>query len=69
MNKRCNCISTCALGTGHKLEGGRAGANSGRAIVFHVSTNRVKQFGACHQGGGEVVGGPNETPLFPSRYS
>ena len=37
------------LGTGQKLEGGRAGANMGRAMVFHASTKgRVKQFGACH---------------------
>ena len=50
MNKRCNCISTRALGTGHKLGGGgRAGANMGRAIVFHASTKgRVDRFGACH---------------------
>ena len=29
--------------------GGRAGANMGRAMVFHASTKGwVKQFGACH---------------------
>ena len=32
-----------------KIRGGRAGANMGRAMVFHASTKgRVKQFGACH---------------------
>ena len=42
-----------SLGTGQKLEGGGgetwAGANMGRAMVFHASTKgRAKQFGACH---------------------
>ena len=41
------------LGTGNKLEGGRAGANMGRATDFHASSKgRAKQFGACHLGGG-----------------
>ena len=42
-------IIAIVLGTGQKLEGGRAGANMGRAMVFHASSKgRVKQFGACH---------------------
>ena len=44
-----NKMKLSNLGTGQKLEGGRAGANIGRAMVFHASTKeRVKQFGACH---------------------
>ena len=52
MNKHRQAGLIC-LGTGHELEGGRAGANMGRATDFHVSSKgRAKQFGACHLGGG-----------------
>ena len=49
----CRAIELIQLGTGQKLEGGggggEAGANMGRAMVFHAITKgRVKQFGACH---------------------